>query len=283
MMHPLDASKTLASTKILDTGYVNRAFSSSDVDEEDIAAGNLSINITAVCKIDGYNDYFIYRVSENVLLTVSTHLSSPVYTELSDLQQRHVHGRELRYLRVNILITNWTKGDSTFDTLSFSVHQEHNYVHRVIDPAKVADDMDVRFHEETNDRYSADFPNMDSYFSFPEAYFCIFKCKIPNIDLLESTLPACLVHFEQDNGVWQPVCSVEHNDDWRVPHAKIAAVSPAVESSAANSEVESSSGKKVRGDEKRVYVWGYEDSITLLRWIQNNKQYWMTVFFNSLF
>lgn len=258
--------------------FIDLAIPDSPEVHEALASGRLSIEIEAVCILKGDNDFHFFEVSENTLMKVNSTLSSPVYNELSDLELKHIHCGDTRYLRLDIELTNWVKGESTFKIASISETRRHTRGFPYeFDPEQLYEGLHILLDVAMPYSYlmlrSEEIIEPGSVFSCPDNYRCIFNNRATNINYyLRTTGKACLVQYEPDHNLWRTVSVVENSDNGQDPSA---------EPTAAGTEV-GASAENVRIDGNLVFVEYYKDSITHLSWVQNQLRYWMVLFNKAL-
>lgn len=259
---PRDDSKVLASSKNLNSTFVNRGVPWSSTHRDAIAEGKLSIKIIAVCHVNGDQNYHLFQTSQNTRIDVGSHLSQPAYVELSPVQRAHIHEGDTRSLRLDIRITNWIKGQSAIKAASFTKNDDSAALSLTNDPQKVLGDLKAEFYtrpptKHLNHRFSSPV-KAGNEFRFPATWNCIFKSEAQNIKYtLESSGSACLVQAENDWSVWRTMFLLERSGT--------KAFAPPAE-------------RPVHVNENLIFVKNDEDSVTHLSWSQNSLSYWMAVY-----
>lgn len=241
----------------LNTSVINLYLEGIHGFERDIAGKPFSISIEGVCNIGPEWDYHLYQVSENVRLSASSSVQDTRRSQITVEQAAILQGA--RFLHLDITLMNWTPGQSTFDTVTLLKTQTRDKVHLIEGSEKVLQDTKIHLFGETPQEYhglfSEEEPRVGSAFKFPLQHDCIFRSNVEGIDYsVQSSGQSWLVQSELSWEAWQTVGLAQNGGSCSYPAEQDEVV-----------------------NERRVYVFNNEQTVTSVKWLQNNLKLWLTV------
>lgn len=255
-------TKTPFVTDHLDTSVIAQYLAEVQGFDQDIASGKFIISIGGVCNVGAEWDYYLYQVSKDTDINVSSSVQIAGIAHVPKEQAQILQSP--KFLRLNIMIKNWIPGQSTLNTVSLARGQTDDKIRLIEGPARVLAESQIEATGETPDIFASLLDNKEPVvgqgFKFPVQYECIFKSDKESIKYsVKSTGNAYLVHSELSLDAWQTVGLAQSSTSCDFPIG------------------ESKTGEDEAINERRVYVKNTESAITTITWRQNNMDYWLTV------
>lgn len=240
-------------SEVLNTHTIEKFLSHYPEYYDRIDSGQFTIRVKAVCKLNGDRDYYIYQVPKYTLMTANSYLHSMTQTAL---QHNLMHQKD--FLIVDFTISNYIPGISYFNTVALSKSLYSNSVHRVHGPQQMLDLLGIDFSTSCEAALSPENDTQSRKLGLPKHCNCVFRNKAEGIKyFLESTGSAYLVQADPKKNDRKLVCSTDR--------------------SASCSDLFRPAPPGPLAKEKRVYVDSKENSVTSIKWTQDELKYWVTV------
>lgn len=255
------ASQPYLYSYYLNTDTINQFLASMNRTDLKLDLPIFQVSIDAVCNIITRWDYLFYEIPSGFDMTVNSRITFKSNERLLEGQAGFLLNDT--FVRHKIVISQWDREKSTFNTLSLPESKTKGRTRAVFNPDKAYHGSKIQLFGETLKKYLSTSdkkdPEVGSDFDFPSNYTCIFRSEANDINYdVKSTGRIILVQPDPGAETWQTMCMPKELTTSHFPTGKIT-------------------NKAGMIRERRVYLKNNGTAATTVHWIEKNLKYWLTV------